>query len=57
MKKLAIILVLMITTLSCSLIFGEEWDEYKEDRKERGVSCYRYPSGNIYCKDKYGNPA
>ena len=57
MKKLVIILVLMITTLGCSLIFGEEWDEYKEDRKERGVSCYRDYNGSFYCEDKYGNPA
>ena len=55
MKKIVAVLVLTILTVSCELFDGERWERLERENKERGRTCYRYPSGNIYCKDKYGN--
>ena len=55
MKKLIILVLLAMTTVSCSLFDPEEWNEARERREERGVKCYRYPSGNVYCEDRDGN--
>ena len=55
MKKFIIFFVLLIVSIGCSLFDAEEWREYKEDREERGINCYRRYNGDFYCKDKYGN--
>ena len=47
--------ILAMTVFSCSLLDNEAYQEMKRDRAERGVRCYKYPSGNVYCEDKYGN--
>ena len=57
MKKILVIIILLLTTIGCELFDGEEWARYRERREERGVKCYRRYNGNIYCEDKYGNPA
>ena len=42
-----------MTTFSSSII--DEYNEAKREAAERGVKCYKYPSGNVYCEDRYGN--
>ena len=55
MKKLIILVLLAMTTVSCSLFDPEEWNEARERREERGRTCYETRSGYIYCEDKNGN--
>ncbi len=55
MKKLILIIILLLTTIGCGFFDAEEWAEYKKDREERGVKCYRRYDGYFYCEDKYGN--
>ena len=55
LKKLFLIVILAITTVSCGLLDSEEWNEARERREERGRKCYETRSGYVYCKDKYGN--
>ena len=55
LKKLILITILGIAVVSCSLLDNEAYQEMKRDRAERGVKCYRYPSGNVYCEDRDGN--
>ena len=57
MKKLIMLTILAMTVFSCSLFDPQLWNEARERRAERGVRCYKYPSGNVYCEDKYGNNA
>lgn len=49
------LVILAMTTFSCSLFDVDEWNEARERRAERGVKCYKYPSGNVYCEDREGN--
>ena len=53
MKKIIMLVILAMTTFSCSII--DEYNEAKREAAERGVKCYKYPSGNVYCEDRYGN--
>ena len=55
MKKIIILVILTMTTFSCSLFDVDEWNEARERRAERGVECYEKYNGNIYCEDRYGN--
>ena len=55
MKKLILITVLGMAVVSCSLLDNEAYQEMKRERAEKGVKCYRYPSGNVYCEDRDGN--
>ena len=55
LKKLILLVIFATTTVSCSLLDNEAYQEMKRDRAERGVKCYRYPSGNVYCEDRDGN--
>ena len=55
MKKIIMLAILTMTVFSCSLLDNEAYQEMKRDRAERGVKCYRYPSGNVYCEDRDGN--
>ena len=54
MKKIFLIVILIIITVSCELFSQKEWGEYNERREERGVGCYRQ-YGNVHCEDKDGN--
>ena len=49
------LVILAMTTFSCSLLDNEAYQEMKRDRAERGVKCYRKYNGNVYCEDRYGN--
>ena len=49
------LVILAMTTFSCSLLDNEAYQEMKRDRAERGEKCYRRYDGTVYCKDKYGN--
>lgn len=55
MKKIIMLVILAMTTFSCSLLDNEAYQEMKRDRAERGVKCYRKYNGNVYCEDRYGN--
>ena len=55
MRKIIMLVILAMTTFSCSLLDNEAYQEMKRDRAERGVECYRRYDGTVYCKDKYGN--
>ena len=49
MKKIIMLVILAMTTFSCSLL-----DEVNREDAERGVKCYKQ-YGNVYCKDREGN--
>ena len=55
MRKLILLVILSITTVSCGLLDPKLWDEARERRRERGVKCYEKRSGYIYCVDRDGN--
>ena len=55
LKKLILLVIFATTTVSCSLLDNEAYQEMKRDRAERGVKCYERRSGYIYCEDKDGN--
>ncbi len=55
MKKLTILIILVMTAVSCSLLDNEAYQEMKREESEKGVKCYRTSSGYAYCEDKYGN--
>ena len=54
MKKIFLIVILAIITVSCELFSPKEWAAYNKRREERGVGCYRQ-YGNVHCEDKDGN--
>ena len=54
-KKLLVILILAMSTVSCELFSKSYWDRVEKSRREEGRTCYRRASGTAYCKDKYGN--
>ena len=55
MKKLILLVILALTTVSCELFSPSRWAEYEKDRAERGRTCYRRYDGTVYCKDRDGN--
>ena len=55
MKKIFLIVILAIITVSCELFSPKEWATYNKRRAETGVRCYEDESGYVYCEDKYGN--
>ena len=55
MKKLFLLVILALTTVSCELFSPSSWAEYEKYRAERGIRCYRRYDGNMYCKDRDGN--
>ena len=55
LKKLFLIVILAITTVSCGLLDPKLWDEARERREERGERCYKRSDGTVYCKDRDGN--
>lgn len=54
-KKILLMVILTMSVVGCSLLDNEAYQEMKQERKERGVKCYRDSSGYFYCKDRYGN--
>ena len=55
LKKLILIVILALTTVSCELFSPSYWNRVTESRRESGERCYRTRSGYYYCEDKYGN--
>mgnify|MGYP000847952833 CR=1 FL=1 len=54
MKKLILIVILVMSVVGCSLLDNEAYQEMKQERRERGVRCYR-ENGYYQCWDRYGN--
>ena len=54
-KKIVLIVVLAVSVVGCTAHDMALWKEAKQERKERGVKCYRNENGYFYCKDRYGN--
>ena len=44
-----------MTVFSCELLDPSGWERARRKDAERGVKCYKYPSGNVYCEDREGN--
>ena len=56
LKKVILIVILTLTTVSCELFSPSRWAEYEKDRAGSGRRCYRNSSyGNIFCEDGNGN--
>ena len=55
-KTIAILVLTILTTVSCELFDGEAWERIEREKKEKGVNCYRDYSGYFYCEDRDGNP-
>ena len=55
-KTIAILVLTILTTVSCELFDGERWERIEREKKEKGVNCYRDYSGYFYCEDRDGNP-
>ena len=49
MKKIIMLVILAMTTFSCSVI--DEYNEAKREAAERGVECYKDQYGNVRCQD------
>ena len=49
------IVILVMSVVGCSLLDNEAYQEMKQERRERGVRCYRRNTGEAYCVDRYGN--
>ena len=55
MKKLFLIVILALTTVSCELFDSNSWDRARQKAADRGRTCYRYSSGYVHCEDADGN--
>ena len=55
MKKLFLIVILALTTVSCELFSPSYWNRVTESRRESGERCYKRSDGTVYCKDRDGN--
>jgi len=54
-KKILLMVILVMSVVGCSLLDNEAYQEMKQERRERGVRCFKDSSGYYYCKDRYGN--
>lgn len=54
MKKLILLVILALATVSCELFSPSYWNRVTESRRESGERCYKQ-YGNVYCKDRDGN--
>ena len=54
-KKIFLMVILTMAVVGCSAHDMALWKEAKQERKERGVKCYRRNDGVVYCEDRYGN--
>ena len=55
LKKLFLLVILALTTVSCELFSPSYWNRVTESRRESGERCYKRSDGTVYCKDKDGN--
>ncbi|ERL04043.1 hypothetical protein [Leptotrichia sp. oral taxon 225] len=51
MKKLFLIAILALTTVSCELLDSNSWDRAHQKAAERGRKCYETSSGYYYCEN------
>lgn len=49
--KILIIAMLGLSVIGCELLDPKGWERARQKAAERGRTCYRYPSGNVYCED------
>ena len=54
-KKILLMIILTVAIIGCSARDIALWKEAKQERKERGIECYKTSSGYYYCEDRYGN--
>ena len=54
-KKILLLVIFAIAMVGCTAHDMALWKEAKQERKERGVKCYRRNDGVVYCEDRYGN--
>ena len=47
--------ILAMSVVGCTAHDMALWKEAKQERKERGVKCYRDENEYVYCEDRYGN--
>ena len=55
MKKLFLIVILALTTVSCELFSPSYWNKVSESRRNTGEECNRTSSGYFYCEYKDRN--
>jgi len=55
LKKVILIVILTLTTVSCELFSPSRWAKYEKDRAGSGRRCYRNSYGNIFCEDGNGD--
>ena len=55
LKKILLMVILAMSVVGCTAHDMALWKEAKQERKERGVKCYRDENGYVYCEDRYGN--
>ena len=54
-KKIFLMVILTMAVVGCSAHDMALWKEARQERRERGETCYRGADGIYYCKDRYGN--
>ena len=48
-------IILVMSVVGCELLSPSYWNDVNRASAEKGETCYRRPSGEYYCKDRYGN--
>ena len=54
-KKILLMIILTVAIIGCSARDIALWKEARQERRERGETCYERADGVYYCKDRYGN--
>ena len=54
MKKLLLILILAMSTVSCELFSKSYWDRVEKSRREEGRTCYKRADGIITARINMG---
>ena len=49
--KILILILVGLSVASCELFSPSYWNDVNRSRQERRRTCYKYPSGNVYCED------
>ena len=49
--KILIIAILGLSVVGCELLDPKGWERARQKVAERGRTCYKYSSGNVYCED------
>ena len=54
-KKILLLVILAMSVVGCTAEDIAIWKDSDRRAAEREETCYRRPSGTVYCKDRYGN--